>query len=192
MNKRLAEWVNFEDDVFRHVQDWLKKKKLSINPLRATAHRRKKYFSPSRNANIEFEIAIEAFDAGATEPSQVWVWECKDHRRSKRQVEVADIEILNDKIDQLGRSRFKGLLVTTHGYQSAAMTRAESCGIALFVLKKELHRVTKYAADAQDDWRELLIVSPGVTFAGREFSDDYRFEDALSVCLKETRSQPAP
>jgi hypothetical protein len=182
-------WVRFEDDVFSQVEKWLKSGRLSVNSARATAYRKRSYYSEPRKAEVEFEVAIEAFDDGASEPSLVWVWECKDHSTSGRKVEVADIEALNDKIDQLGRSRFKGSLVTTHGFQSGAEQRAKSCGISLFVLKKELHRVLQYSPDAPPEiWVEKLVVSSGVTLAGQDCSEGDWFDDALSRCLHEFRT----
>jgi hypothetical protein len=156
MDSQTLAWVDFEDEVFRYVRAWLNAGQLSVNAARATIHRKKSYYSAARRADIEFEVAIEAFDDGATEPSVVWVWECKDRRKNGRRVEVSDVEALNDKITQLGQSRFKGSLVTTNGFQSGALERAKSCGINLFVLQKELVRVTLYGRDEMDRWDEKL------------------------------------
>jgi hypothetical protein len=182
-------WVKFEDDVFDHVCKWLKRGRLSVNSASAVPYRKRRYFSEPRKAEIEFEIAIEAFDDGASEPSLIWIWECKDNTTSQRNVEVGDIEALNDKIDQLGRSRFKGSVVTTHGFQNGAKERAKSCGISLFVLNKELHRVLKYGYDTPaESWVEKLVVTVGVTLAGQDCSGGDRFDDALSRCLHEFRT----
>jgi hypothetical protein len=189
VDSKSVAWVNFEDDVFSHVEKWLKSGRLSVNSIRATAYRKRSYYSEPRKAKIKFEVAIEAFDDGASEPSLVWVWECKDHSSSGRKVEVADIEVLNDKIDQLGRSRFKGSLVTTHGFQTGATQRAKACGISLFVLRNELHRVLKYSRDAPPEiWVERLVVSTGVTLAGHDCSPGDWFDDTLSRCLNEFRT----
>src|SRR5437016_4495477 len=90
-----ADWVKFEDDVFEHVQKKMKSGSFCVNSARAQAHRKKSYYSEPRKDWIEFEVSIEAFNKGATEPSLVWVWECKDHRTSGRHVEVGEIELLN-------------------------------------------------------------------------------------------------
>jgi hypothetical protein len=185
MDPKPVPWVKFEDDVFGHVQKWLKSGQLSVNAARAKAYRKRSYYSEPRKANIEFEIAIEAFDEGATEPSLVWVWECKDHGNSERRVDVSDIEALNDKVDQLGRSRFKASLVTTHGFQSGALERAKSCGISLFVLKKQLERVLRYSRTEPEGWVEKLVLSGGATLAGRDLRDGEWLEHALSGCLME-------
>ena len=92
-------------------------------------------------------MAIEAFDKGATEPSLIWVWECKDHSKSGREVEVKDIEVLSDKISQLGKAKLKASLVTTHGFQSAAIELAKFYGISLFKLQKRMTRITQYDAE---------------------------------------------
>lgn len=84
MDSQPVAWIKFEDDVFKHVQDWLGNGLFFVNPLRAAAYRKRSYHSEPRKSDIEFEVAIEAFDDGATEPSLVWVWECKDHGVSER------------------------------------------------------------------------------------------------------------
>jgi hypothetical protein len=186
MDSQRVPWMCFEDEVFKHVQLWLDAGHLSVNATRATAYRKRSYYSESRKANIEFEVAIEAFDQGATVPSLVWLWECKDHTKSCRSVEVGEIEILSDKIGQLGASRFKGSLVTTHGFQSGAEQRAKSCGISLFVLNKNLERVTDFSRDSPPEiWVEKLEVSSGVSLAGCDIPAGEWFDYSLSRCLVE-------
>jgi hypothetical protein len=179
-------WVKFEDDVFAYVQAKLGSGLLSINPGRSIAHRKRSYYSERRKACIAFEVAIEAFDEGATDPSLIWVWECKDHSQSGRRVEVSDIEILNDKVDQLGRARFKASLVTTHGFQSSAEELAKSCGISLFVLKKEMHRVLLFSRSSpRERWDERIVLSFGLTPQGNELHNGEWLEDALNHSFME-------
>jgi hypothetical protein len=192
MHVKKANWIRFEDEVFTQVQNWLRSGSLCVSETRAKAYRKRSYYSAARNALIEFEIAIEAFDKGATEPSLVWVWDCKDHRGSRRRVQVSDVEALNDKIDQLGRSRFKGSLVTTHGFQSGAYERAKSCGIALFVLKKELHRLVQYQQGAPDQWVEKIVVDSGIDLTGACVERDVWFEDQLNRGLTQLFPHKTP
>lgn len=177
------DWVKFEDDVFGHVEELVRRSRLAVS-AKADVYRRHSYYSEARKAYIEFEIAIEAFDEGAEQPSLVWVWECKDHSKSGRFVEVSDIEILHDKIGQLGSGRFKASVVTTHGFQSAAEQLAISRGISLFVLQKELVRITKYARCQPDEEREVLFANYAVTFTGQRLSH-YRLEDVIKIGLRE-------
>jgi hypothetical protein len=184
MSNKKVEWVHFEDEVFRKVELLLQGGALSVNPTRARAFRKKSYYSEPRKAEIEFEVSIEAFDEGATEPSLVWVWECKDDRKSKRKIQVSDVEILNSKIDQLGRSRFKASIVATEGFQSGALELAKSSGISLFTLQKELRRVLQYQNNGggpREIKREVIAVLEGVTFDGTEIQKRIRFDQAFSI-----------
>lgn len=178
-------WVAFEDEVFKRIDRWLKRGSFIVSPERATAYRKRSYYSEPRKADIEFEVVIEALDKGATEPSLVWVFECKDNTKSGRPVEVSDVEILNSKIDQLGRSKFRASLVTTHGFQSGALELAKSSGISLFVLKKKLQRISCYSEDAVDYIDESIVVTDGATGAGRAMFNDVWLEMALLHCYRE-------
>lgn len=179
-----VQWIKFEDDVFNHIKEMVRRGSLAV-PVNASVYRKRSYYSEARKANIEFEIAIEAFDEGAEEPSLIWLWECKDRTTSERHVDVSDVEILHDKLIQLGAARFKASLITTHGFQSAAEQLAISRGISLFVLQKELVRITKYAQDAPDEDREVLYATFAVTFAGRRIYDHSRLQDIIKVGMRE-------
>ena len=182
MNKPQPRWHDFEDEVFREVEQSVLASGLSV-PSDAQVHRKKSYFSEQRDAEIEFEIAIEAFDRDATEPSIVWLWECKDHSTSERNVQVSDVEILINKIGQLGVGRFKGSLVTTHGYQSGAENLAISNGISLFVFSKQLVRVTQFDQRAREFDREDVCTNYWLGFDGKITTDSYRMETVVSSGL---------
>ncbi|HUY33541.1 MAG TPA: hypothetical protein VMV69_12400 [Pirellulales bacterium] len=182
--KKPNDGAKFEDDVFRHVKRLVRRDSLCV-PANAEVHRIRSYYSEARKARIEFEIAIEAFDDGAEEPSLIWVWECKDHTRSERLVEVSAVEILRDKITQLGSGRFKASLVTTHGFQSAAEQAAISGGINLIVLQKEFVRITKYAEGVPAEKREELFATFAVTFNGRRIVDRHLLQDIIKIGLRE-------
>ena len=95
-------WQNFEDEVFQIVSTMAREGGLSVNPDRVRPRRKPRYFSAPRKAPIEFEISLEVFDEGASEPSRIWLWECKDKSESGRKVPVSDVEVLQSKLSQLG------------------------------------------------------------------------------------------
>ena len=151
------DWECFEDEVHGYVEQLVKGYRLLINPNKTKLFRNKGYYSEARKSEIKFEIAIEAYDEGATEASLVWVWECKDKSKSGRYVEVEDVEVLQSKIQQLGAGRFKRSMVTTHGFQSAATELAKTVGISLFVVQKQLVRITKFAEGSSPEGDLTLI-----------------------------------
>ena len=101
---------------------------------------------------------------------------------------MKDIEILHSKIDQLGRSKFRASLVTTHGFQSGALELAKSTGISLFVFKKKLVKVSKFAENAID-WDEMIVLSSGLTGIGRELHDGVWLEMALLRCYRDFQTE---
>jgi len=190
---KIVSWVNFEDEVFNRVKRWLKAGHLCLSGIRAEVYRKRKYPSVQRKADIEFEVAIEAFDKGAKEPSLVWVWECKDNSTSGRRVEVKDVGYLSNQIDELGRGRFKASLVTTHGFQAGALELAKTNGISLFTLQKRMERVTHFERGAKAHEVEEIAVTEGFSWSGQQLdSSIWRFADVLSMGIMQWRDGKLP
>ena len=82
MDSQPISWIAFEDEVFKQVKRWVQGGSSFVCPKRAQFYRKKSYYSEPRKAFVDFEVAIEAFDEEATEPSLVWVFECKDTART--------------------------------------------------------------------------------------------------------------
>lgn len=171
-------WRSFEDEVFAEVQRLVQSRQLFVDPRHSKVVRNGKYYSRDRDGDVLIEIAIESYNAGAEEPSLVWLWECKDETTSRRKVEVSVIEVLNDKIRQLGSSRCKGSVVTTHGFQSGAIKLARSTGVSLAVLEKRFEWITKYAKDVPDELHEVVFARYFLTSTGEE-REDQRLEDVF-------------
>jgi hypothetical protein len=177
-----VDWENFEDQVFKHVKWELESGHLGLLPSRSRVQRNASYPSERRKAQIKIEVSIENFREGATEPSQIWLWECKN--KGTRNVEVSDVEVLSSKIEQLGASRFRGSIVTTQGFQPSAVELAKSVGISLLVLKKELSWICKYSRTTPDEEREVIYVTDGLDPFGKPLTSRYLLRDFLGKILR--------
>ena len=51
-------WVDFEDEVFKRVKRKVREHYFFHDPNSAEVHRKRKYFSSTRNSEIEFEVAV--------------------------------------------------------------------------------------------------------------------------------------
>jgi hypothetical protein len=177
-------WHIFEDEVFEIVSAMAQEGDLSVNPNRVRPRRKPRYFSAPRKADIEFEISLEIFDEGASEPSRIWLWECKDKSKSGRKVPVSDIESLQSKLYQLGAGRFSASIVTTNGFQDGAYELAVASGISLFVLEKKLVRITQFSCNETEQTVILPIVSKGLSFQGVE-CEQTQLDEMIIMYLEE-------
>ncbi len=93
-------------------------------------HWKKKYYSVIRQKDIVFDLAIEVFLSGKETPSLVIMIECKDY---KTPVPVDDLEEFESKLGQLiGQMHcLKGIVVSSSGFDSGAITLAKNVGIGL-------------------------------------------------------------
>ena len=174
-------WRDFEDEVFNAVRQGVLDNGFCV-PSRASVFRKKSYFSASRNAKIEFEIAIEAYDEGATQPSLIWIWECKHHANQNKRVEVKDVAYLQQQLNELGPSRFKGSIVTTSGFQSGAENLAKTAGISLFTFEKRLVRVTQFDCSGNEFDKEVVGAIYSIDFGGK--TKNSIFESLEDVVFK--------
>jgi hypothetical protein len=92
-----------------------------------------KYFSRTRNADVDFENVLEVYVSGNFEdvdaqPTHVIIFECKDHGRL---VEVSKIDELVGRLAGGYGFNIKGYMVTRNGFQSGALATAKSNGIGL-------------------------------------------------------------
>lgn len=92
-----------------------------------------KYFSRTRNAEVDFENVLEVyvsdnFEDADAQPTHVVIFECKDHGRL---VEVGKIDELVGRLAGGYGFNIKGYMVTRKGFQSGALATARSNGIGL-------------------------------------------------------------
>ncbi|MBL9087355.1 MAG: hypothetical protein JNM10_09450 [Planctomycetia bacterium] len=137
-------WQDFEGEVAARIEREVNSSRTAINPRIARVCRRPAYLSRDRGANIVFDVAVEAWEDEATEPSLIWVIECKDY--PSRRVDVGEVEEFAQKLDQISPMRVKGTMVTRLGFQGAALNFATARGISLFTLGKELVRILHFDA----------------------------------------------
>ena len=69
----------FEDRVFRALQNEVNAERLGLLPRQCALFQKKGYFSKDRNSNVVVDISIEVTIPGAATWSLLWVCECKDY-----------------------------------------------------------------------------------------------------------------
>ncbi len=143
-SERTQPWEDFEAEVAARFQREVESYRTWMNPYRAKFFRQAAYWSKDRGSKIAFDVAVEGWEEGASEPSLLWVIECKDY--PVRRVEVGKVEEFAQKLEQIAPMRVKGTMVTRVGFQDAALNLAEARGISLFVLNKELVRILHFDA----------------------------------------------
>ena len=139
---RVQPWESFELEVCEHVKTHVASEMSLVNSKTAKVLHKKAYPSKDRGADIMFDVVVEAYEPCAVEPSFRWVWECKDY--PDRKVSVDEVEEFSAKLDQIGPMNVKGTIVTRCGFQEGAFQYAVSRKISLYVVQKELVRVTQF------------------------------------------------
>lgn len=86
--------------LFTTIKRELRKKRFGLIPECCKVYHQRAYFSPDRNADIVFDIAIEVSLPGATAPFLIWVWESKDYSSP---LSVDNVEEFHAKLQQIGR-----------------------------------------------------------------------------------------
>ena len=121
--------MQFELDVCNAVNKAINEGNLGLNANACQVHRHKGYYSRDREKDIITDISVELYLDNSTKPSFIWVWECKDYRRS---IQVDDIEEFHSKLEQIGADNTKGTVITSRGsFQSSALKYAEAKGIGI-------------------------------------------------------------
>jgi hypothetical protein len=114
--------------LYTTIKRELRKKRFGLIPECCSVYHRRAYFSPDRNANIIFDIAIEVSLPGASAPFLVWVWESKDYASA---LSVDNVEEFHAKLQQIGADRTKGTIVLSGTIQKSALAYAASKGIGI-------------------------------------------------------------
>lgn len=95
-----------------------------------------KYYSRSREAEVDFENVLEVYvkdnfgNAGA-QPTHVVIFECKDHKRE------LEVKLMDELVGRLAGGygfNIKAYMVTRTGFQSGTLTTARNNGIGLIKL----------------------------------------------------------
>ncbi len=175
-------WRCFEDEVFDAV-----KKALRVDYYfpefegRIDVRRNAEYSGASGNT-YKLEVSVEMFRRNAQEPYLIWLWECK--HKGSRKVAASEVCELSEKLSEIGKSRCKGSIVTTVGYQKGAINLANIHGITLCILKKDLEYVSRFAKNESTTARPVIYVEHGNDFDGHAVSD-MRFPEYVRHCIRE-------
>ena len=189
MSNQEPDWACFEDEVYNAVKKAVSSGHLPFDENNVSVRRAAEYSTPSSESTIKIEVSLKVFRRDATEPFQVWLWECK--HKDSRNVEVGDVRELHSKIHEIGSGRTSGSIVTTVGFQSGAIKLAEKVGISLYLLKKELIAITKYARTGSDELREVIFAERSFDFSGKERLKT-RFDDLVLYGLQQMLSVNEP
>jgi hypothetical protein len=108
----------------------------------------KSYFTNDRAAKLAIDIAIEVYMAVATEPSILWIWECKDLARP---VDVEEFETFHAKLDQIGADNTKGTLISRGPFTKSAVQYAKSKKLGVAPLfPNEIVRIANYSGPPKE------------------------------------------
>lgn len=119
----------FEDKVFRIIQDLIVNEKFFLPGKRSKIFQKKGYYSEARKSDIIADISIETYIENAEKYSSITIIECKNY--GKKGVPVDDIEEFDSKLNQIGEHNSKGILITNSTFQRSAISLASSKKIAL-------------------------------------------------------------
>lgn len=90
--------------------------------------RKKKYFCPERQADVEFDIVIEITAKGRQKPHYTLIFECKNYSGAVPESELTDF---SDKLKRIFGHSAKGVLLFSSRLQSGTENLATSRGIGL-------------------------------------------------------------
>ncbi|MEY8214298.1 MAG: ImmA/IrrE family metallo-endopeptidase [Colwellia sp.] len=138
----------FEDKVFKLFKSHVISGDYTLNPNKCQFFMQKGYLSVKREKKIKVDISIEVHAKKIENLSLLVVIECKNYNKS---VGVEDIEEFESKLDQIAGKNVKGIVFTTKGFQSGALTFASNSGIAL----------ARFLPDDQIEW--FLERTPNLT-----------------------------
>ncbi len=122
---------SLEKRIYEIMKDLLEKGQLPNNPKTSKIYWKRKYFSSTRNSEIEFDIAIESYHAGSDKYSNLTLFECKNYKSS---VEVKHLESFGSRLSQVGEHNTKGYFICSTSFQKAAINFAISNKIAIAII----------------------------------------------------------
>jgi hypothetical protein len=125
----MAKGLAYELEVAKAIGAELAHGNLGLDPAQAKVRHKPSYFSRDRRKDIVFDVSVEVYRKGASEPYWVWVLECKNYRHS---VPVDDAEEFHAKLEQVGADRTKGTMISPVGFQQRTVEYARSKGIGLW------------------------------------------------------------
>ncbi|MEO0542236.1 MAG: ImmA/IrrE family metallo-endopeptidase [Pseudomonadota bacterium] len=92
---------------------------------------KKRLYCNERQREVEFDVVVEVYRRGATEPYLFAIFECKNYSGSVPETEVTEF---SDKLSSIARNGAKGVLVVSSTLQSGAkqLAKSRNIGVAKF------------------------------------------------------------
>lgn len=138
----------FENKSYDLIEKAIENGELGISKNSAKVFRQKGYYSPSREKEIIFDLAIEIWPKGAERYTLLYLIECKSSPKGHK-VPVDDVEEFHTKFNQVSAGAVKGVMITDSKFQSGGVTFAKNKRMMLIEVDKEdnhsiiLHRLDK-------------------------------------------------
>jgi len=166
LNPNQLPWEHFEDEVAAHFEREIERKTLGWIPELCHVIQKPKYYSKTRESNIEFDMSVELRpDQNIDQASHIWIIECKDY--PNRTVPVDEVEEFVEKIRQV--SAHKGTIVTRKGFQSGGITVAKTYRIGLMILNKCINFSIQLSEDGKSDLDVALISLMAINSSGIQY-----------------------
>ena len=123
-----------EDQLYDYLQNQQRRGSLiyDLYPSQlCEIHRKKKYYCKEREGNVEFDVVIELFRQGASDPHLYVIFECKNHTSA---IQERDVRDFSDKIHGIFQHAGKGIIVVSSRLQSGAeqLARNRRMGIVKY------------------------------------------------------------
>lgn len=126
-----------EDAFYQYLLDQQRRGDLVYGvhtPTNCKIYKKKKYYCNERKANIEFDVVLELYGTGRTQPHSTVVFECKNYSGSIPETEITDF---SDKIRRIFNHSVKGVLVVNSRLQSGAEMLAQSRSMGIVKYDEE-------------------------------------------------------
>ena len=126
-------------EVFTTLKEMLMRGLLGLDPNTNLVRLHPSYYSRDRGKEINFDVSIELTIPGASTPSLLWIWECKDYESA---IPARIVSEFHGNLEEIGADGTKGTIITRGTYQESAIKLAESRRMGL----------ARLLPDAQVDW----------------------------------------
>jgi hypothetical protein len=112
-----------ELEVFATLKEMLASRRLGLDPNATVVRLHPSYHSQPRGKAINFDVSIELTIPGASAPTLLWIWECKDYSSAIPAKVVSDF---HGTLEEIGADGTKGTIITRGTYQTSAIKLAEA------------------------------------------------------------------
>lgn len=151
-----------EDSIFNYFHNLIESGNFFGGMKSCKIFQKKGYYSRDREAEIIFDVSIEAYLSEASNYSFLFLIECKNYGHP---VPVNDVEEFFAKVQQVGAANSKAILISSNSIQSGGLAFAKSkgMGIARYYgpenLKWQLDRSNSYSLQGKISSNSSSIIS---------------------------------